>query len=197
MNQQLRVTVSYTDDLGALESLTSDATIVTGDFLTGTNGGNTLNGTQGQDVAFGNGGGDTLSGFGEDDELDGGAGGDTLNGGDGADTLVGGAGNDTINAGDGDDKIFYAIGQGRDTVNGGAGADTLAIAGGAGNDNLNVVYNGAALTTVENGAVSGVETITADLQGATDTLTYSAASAGVIVDLAAGTATGLLFNRRD
>ena len=64
VNQQLRVMVSYTDDAAGPEALISDATIVTGDFLAGTNAGNSLNGTEGQDIAFGNGGGDTLNGFG-------------------------------------------------------------------------------------------------------------------------------------
>lgn len=78
-----------------------------------------------------------------------------------ADQLNGGGGNDTINAGAGDDVIDG--GSGNDTLNGQDGNDTLV--GGLGNDALN---GGAGV----------------------DTADYSGATAGVTVNLAAGTASG-------
>ena len=41
--------------------------------------------------------------------------------------------------------------------------DTLNIIGTAGNNTLDVVFNGTALTSFEGGTVTGVERVTADL----------------------------------
>jgi len=59
-------------------------------LIVGTNAGETLNGTAGNDLILGLGGNDTLNGLGGNDILVGGEGSDTLNGGDGNDILVGG-----------------------------------------------------------------------------------------------------------
>src|SRR5262249_15217559 len=56
---------------------------------------------------------------------------------------------------------------------------------------LNVVFNGTALSSVEGGPVTGVETATADLLAGIDTLAYGAASTAVTVNVGAGTASGL------
>tara|TARA_R110002020_G_scaffold364263_4_gene576646 strand:+ start:33934 stop:39507 length:5574 start_codon:yes stop_codon:yes gene_type:complete len=114
---QLRVVATFTDDLGAMESMVSDPTEVVGDLYVGTPGANLFNGTAGADNASGLGGADTLMGWGGDD---------ILNGGDGNDILSGGAGLDTLNGGAGSDMLF-----------GGAGADDLI--GGSGDDNLYVM----------------------------------------------------------
>src|SRR5262249_30596997 len=70
--------------------------------------------------------------------------------------------------------------------------DTLTITGTDGNDTLNVVYNGTALTTVAGGTVTNVEAVTADLLGqlvgGSDTLNYAGTTANVTVNLATGTA---------
>jgi Ca2+-binding RTX toxin-like protein len=125
---------------------------------------------------------------------------DTLTGNGSANTLVGGAGNDTIDGDGGTDTLDYsaassgvtvnlgtgsATGEGTDTlsniesVTGSASADTLTgssaantLSGGGGNDTL----AGAA----GNDALIG--------GSGTDTANYSAAAAGVTVNLAAGTA---------
>ena len=172
VNRELRVRVSYTDDQGTTETITSAVTTVTGDFIPANAADQTLTGTHGQDLIFGGEGADTLNGLGEDDLLDGGA---------GSDLLDGGAGNDSFN---------YALGQGVDTVQGGAGTDTLNITGTAGHNVLDVVYDGITLTTVAGGAVTQVEAGTANLLGGSDTLSYSGTSAAVTVDLTAGTASG-------
>jgi hypothetical protein len=54
-------------------------------------------------------------------------------------------------------------------VNGGAGVDTLHITGLTGNDTLNVTFNGTALIAFENGTLTDVEVVTADLLDGTDT----------------------------
>ena len=85
----MRVVLSYTDDQGTVETLTSVPTIVTGDFYVGTSSVNTFTGTNGQDI---------ISGLGNNDILNGLAGDDTFlyTVGDGRD-IVDGAGNDTLN----------------------------------------------------------------------------------------------------
>src|SRR4029450_369925 len=138
VNRQLRVVVTYTDDQGTLENVTSAATDVTGDFFQGGAVNDTFNGNAGEDLAFG------------------GAGADTLNGNAGNDRLSGGAGADIINGGAGDDTFNYTIGDGVDTVSGGAGLDTLNITGTAGADTLDVIFgNGGGHPQIEGGALGG------------------------------------------
>ena len=76
----------------------------------------------------------------------------------------------------GDDTFNYTMGDGADTVGGGDGSDTLnvnviatAIA-----DTLDVIFDGTAITRFEGGAVTGVESFTANLGAGTDTLTFAA-----------------------
>jgi Ca2+-binding RTX toxin-like protein len=151
------------------------------------------------DNVLGGAGNDTIAGDADANSLDGGAGNDTLNGagnadtlngGEGDDTLNGGDGNDTVNGGEGDDTINYTFGDGADTVDGGAGFDTLNILGTAAADTLRVIFDGTALTTVENGTVTGVESVTADLLAGVDTLNYAGTTAAVTVDLSTGAASG-------
>jgi Ca2+-binding RTX toxin-like protein len=146
-----------------------------------------ITGGGGNDTLLGLGGADTLNGGDGNDSLSGDAGNDTLNGDAGNDSLTGGAGNDTLNGGAGNDTFTYAMVDGVDTVNGGLDVDTLNITGAVGtNDVLDVVFtNGAlgALTSIETGLVSGLESVTADLNGGTDTLSYIGTTAGVTVDL--------------
>jgi Ca2+-binding RTX toxin-like protein len=101
-----RVVVSYTDNEGFAESVTSAITA-----RVGTNGVDVLNGTDDPNLLVGQGGNDTLNGLGGNDILLGGTGNDTLTGGDGNDILDGGANNNT----------------GRDTMTGGIGDDTYVI----------------------------------------------------------------------
>jgi Ca2+-binding RTX toxin-like protein len=96
MGQLLRVTTSFTDGNGTVETLTSAPTGVVGDLFTGTAGANTFAGTAGDDNASGLAGNDNLSGGLGNDTLNGGTGNDTLDGGAGIDNMDGGAGNDTF-----------------------------------------------------------------------------------------------------
>jgi Ca2+-binding RTX toxin-like protein len=95
------------------------------------------------------------------DSLFGGAGGDALDGGSGDDTLDGGTGADTLAGGDGDDLLDG--GEGSDQIFGGHGDDWFA-----------------------EGLESGVDSLFggfANLDSGFDTIDYSEAGAGVIVQL--------------
>ncbi|RTZ41695.1 type I secretion C-terminal target domain-containing protein [Candidimonas sp. SYP-B2681] len=91
----LRVSVTFTDGKGDVETLISSPTGIVGDLFNGGSGSETYSGTDGDDVLNGNSGNDTLNGRGGNDLLDGGLGNDTLDGGAGNDTLIGGSGTDT------------------------------------------------------------------------------------------------------
>jgi Ca2+-binding RTX toxin-like protein len=206
----VRVVVNYTDGFGFDNTKASSATAIVGDFISLGAGNDTQAGTAGADLILGNGGDDVLSGLAGDDVLDGGdrndrlnggedadmliggAGVDTLNGDAGADTLNGGTGNDSIDGGLGDDTIVYNMGDGADTISGGGDVDTLNILAGDASDDLDVTYNGSAITALEGGSVQLVERITADLRLGTDTLSYAATAStvSVSVNLAAGAASG-------
>ncbi len=192
-DRRLQVVVSYTDDNGTTETVTSAPTALTGRAFQGNSQANSFVGGAGDDIAFGGGGSDSLMGNGGADILNGEAGTDTILGGTGNDVITGGAGNDTLMGEAGNDTFNYAMGDGADTlVDGGADTDTLNITGGAANDVLDVVLNGTALTSIEGGTVINVERVNANLGGGTDTLNYSATSAAnaVTVNLATGTASG-------
>ena len=130
--------ISYSDDFGTLERVTSAGVAVAADnqTLTGTADADRLVGANGADTLTGLAGNDTLIGNAGADSLDGGLGTDTLVGGDGDDFIFGGAGEadlrDIINGGDGNDRLDG--GWGNDELRGGNGDDTLL--GGFGNDTL-------------------------------------------------------------
>ena len=166
--------VTYTDDQGTLETVTSAPTAVVGDFIPAAAAGQPLAGNEGADIIFGGGGNDAIASFG------------------GSDIIDGGIGIDLIDAGSGDDIINYTMGQGADNVIGGAGNDRLNILGLLGNDQLDVVFGGGVLTSVETGSVTGVELLTADLGGGTNTLSYGATTGPVTVNLVTAVATGFL-----
>jgi|GEM_PF-1105988 len=96
--------------------------------------GNTINGTDADEILIGGSGNDILRGGAGNDVLIGGGGNDQLFGGEGADRLDGGAGNDVLVGGSGNDILIG--GAGNDTMTGGLGADvfkwSLADAGTAG-----------------------------------------------------------------
>ncbi|MEA1607382.1 peroxidase family protein [Pseudomonas spirodelae] len=116
-SQQIRVVVSYTDNRGTFESVTSAATaLVASAVIIGTNAAETLTGTAFDDQIFALGGNDVLNGLDGNDMLDGGAGSDTLDGGLGADVMLGGTGNDTYIVDDIGDVVTELAGAGTDTV---------------------------------------------------------------------------------
>ncbi|WP_432431381.1 calcium-binding protein, partial [Rhodomicrobium vannielii] len=160
------------------------------DTLLGGDGNDILFGDLGNDLLDGGAGADTMQGGDGNDVLLGGAGVDTMDGGNGNDILTGGLGNDILTGGAGDDMFIFNFGDGADQINGGLGTDSVQITGTAAADVLDVIFDGISITGFEGGTVTGVESITASLGDGVDTLNYSASTAGVSVDLAAGTASG-------
>jgi Ca2+-binding RTX toxin-like protein len=152
VNKRLRVVVSYTDNHGTGESVTSAATTdVTGDIFVGTPNTDVYNGTGGRDNA---------SGLGGDD---------VLNTGAGNDIIEGGAGDDAINAGAGNDVILVSgTGQGFDNVNGGAGTDQIRATAN------NTVIGLTNVTAVESITSNGFSNVTIAGSPGTDSLVFTA-----------------------
>jgi Ca2+-binding RTX toxin-like protein len=96
--------------------------------------GNTITGSNADEILIGAGSNNTLLGGGGNDVLIGGVGDDILLGGEGMDRLEGGSGNDTLDGGSGNDLLIGGLGD--DILTGGLGADvfkwSLADAGVAG-----------------------------------------------------------------
>lgn len=168
VGQFLRVTVSFTDGQGNLESLTSAPTSVIGDLSVTNGGAQTFNGTAGADNANAGGGNDTLNGNAGNDTLNGGTGNDTINGGEGADSMTGGTGNDTFVVDNAGDVVVEAGGGGTDTVQSllnsyvlAANLENLAFIGagafsGTGNAVANVLTGGTGNDTLDGAGAADV-----------------------------------------
>lgn len=160
----------------ATGTATGFASIAGIENVTGSNGNDTLTGNDGNNVLIGGSG---------DDILTGGNGDDVLNGGAGTDSAYGGLGNDTF---------VFVYGDGAGTIDGGANTDALNITAGSGNQTLTVTLAGSTLTDFDFGGalntLLNLESVTANLGGAADTLAYSAASTGATVVLANGSGNG-------
>jgi len=196
-------TASYAASGAAVQVTLSGAISSTGDAA-----GDTLTSIEN---LIGSNSGDTLIGSSSANVLDGGGGDDTLYGGDGGDSLIGGLGSDTAGygassigvtidlaantasggeaAGDSFSGVENVIGStGNDTLFGDSGANALdgndgndwldgksgndTLSGGNGSDNI---YGGAGTNTLDGGA---------DF----DNIVYTDATAGVVINLATGTA---------
>jgi Ca2+-binding RTX toxin-like protein len=121
-----------------------------GETITGTDGDDVIHGTPHDDRLFGGAGDDIIYGYAGDDLLDGGDGDDRLLGGPGDDTLLGGSGQDQLFGGSGDDRLLGGsdndrlLGEeGRDWLDGGSGDDRVdggqdadRMSGGSGDDLL-------------------------------------------------------------
>jgi Ca2+-binding RTX toxin-like protein len=93
--------------------------------IIGTNGNDTLTGTNGADVICGLGGNDTINGGNGNDTIYAGTGNDAVGGGNGSDTIYGGAGNDTNNGETLLGSLLHLFDNGNDTIDGGPGDDDL------------------------------------------------------------------------
>ena len=102
------------------------------DILYGRNGNDLIIGGEANDVIYGENGADQVRGQNGDDILIGGAGNDVFQGGNDDDVLIGGLGNDNMQGQNGNDLIFGVTGA--NTLNGGDGDDI--IVGGDGADNI-------------------------------------------------------------
>jgi Ca2+-binding RTX toxin-like protein len=159
-----------------IATLQSGATLAAADIVvengSSPGGGQTINGTSGNDSLAGGTGNDTINGLGGDDSIDGGGGDDSILGGDGDDWLDGdvtepdaASGNDHIDGGAGNDRIQGW--QGDDTLLGGPGDDVFLI--GAFSQDFSIRPG---TDSIDGG--DGIDTISFD--------TYS-----VVIDLQAGT----------
>ncbi len=176
------------------------------DIIFAGDGDDTVFGGDGDDLIHGEAGNDRLFGGGGNDVLFGGAGNDHLHGEDGNDSLMGEAGNDRLYGGAGNDRLFGEAGNdtllgeaGDDLLDGGDGNDDLAggagkdvALGGAGDDRFRagLVEEDTRQMMVAAGTVLGDGDDTYVGGEGDDTYDASAAAGGVVVDLAAGTATG-------
>ncbi|MCA3423277.1 MAG: hypothetical protein INF81_10035 [Roseomonas sp.] len=96
------------------------ATLLVADNLLGSGeAGQTLSGTEGNDVISLGAGSDSYLGLGGNDSVLGNDGNDTILGGNGGDTVHGSAGDDSISGGSGDDRLFGGLGN--DTIDAGEG----------------------------------------------------------------------------
>lgn len=161
------------------------------DIVLGGTGNDLISGGAGDDRLFGEDGDDTIFGDEGNDILDGGDGNDILVGGSGHDHVEGGAGHDTIEGGDGDDRLRGSAGNDRmaghggdDEVDGEDGDDLLL--GGEGSD---VVRGGAGDDVVVAATDQAIDVYCGD-EG-NDTISYADAKQGLLIDLAAGRATGV------
>jgi VCBS repeat-containing protein len=179
-----QVTVLVTDAGGASyqETFTIQVTDVAGQIITGTPNPDALSGTPEDDQIFGLGGNDRLGGGGGNDLLDGGPGNDT------ATYLLSATGGLTVNLAAG---VAFGAGVGTDTlhsiegINGSNFADSYnAVGFGASILNANIGSSGTFNQFQGNG---GNDSIAGN---GNTRLLFTNASAGVIVDLAAGTADG-------
>jgi Ca2+-binding RTX toxin-like protein len=94
-----------------------DLATLIGKALAGTEGNDSIIGTNTNDNISGGLGNDTLTGRDGNDSLNGGLGNDNLYGENGNDILDGGAGNDTLNGGTGNNIYLFGKGDGQDTIN--------------------------------------------------------------------------------
>lgn len=166
------------------------------DQMTLGSGNGYLSGRLGNDTLLGGLGSDGLEGGGGADSLSGGSGDDNLTGGSGADTIDGGAGVDQVNYGstysDGDTTPLSGTGvivnltDGTATDNWG-NRDTLFNIENVGGSSLNDSIKGNGLANV---IWAGAGNDTVDGAGGSDTIVYSDASSGVVINLANGTASG-------
>jgi Ca2+-binding RTX toxin-like protein len=160
VNRILRVVVSFIDNHGTGESVTSGVTGVTGDVFVGTPNTDVFNGTAGRDNA---------SGLGGDD---------VLNTGAGDDVVAGGAGDDNINTAGGNDVILFSGAlEGFDNVNGGAGTDQIRATAD------NTVIGLTNVTAVESITANGFSNVRIAGSPATDSLVLTAVTLTNIVSI--------------
>jgi Ca2+-binding RTX toxin-like protein len=138
--------------------------------------------------------GDSLSGDANANVLAGGGGSDLLAGRGGADTLDGGGGTDTVDYSAAAAGVVVDLAAGVASADGDGGSDTLVsvenVLGSSlgdslsGDANANVLAGGGGSDLLA--GRGGADTL--DGGGGTDTVDYSAAAAGVVLDLASGVA---------
>ncbi|MDQ7727603.1 cadherin-like domain-containing protein [Halomonas sp. SpR8] len=174
------------------------------DLLLGSLCADEIDGAGGDDNIDGRAGDDVINGGAGDDHIVAGDGDDVVFGGDGNDIIFGGAGNDHLFGGSGDDRLFGDDGD--DVLFGNAGADHLSGGDGGdlllGGDGHDVIMDGAGRDNVFGGM--GSDRIVAALDAdddvydggeGSDTIDYSHATQGLVVDLMNGIVSGVEIGR--
>ena len=146
-----------------------------GDSVSGTNNNDVILGGAGQDSVHGEGGSDRIDGEAGDDLLFGESGDDTIVGGDGNDELHGSLGNDRLAGGQGNDLLFG--GENDDRLFGSEGEDKLY--GGQGDDTLGGTFSEKLDGTTPARSDDGVEDT---LEGGEGEDTYVAGANDIITD---------------
>ena len=109
------------ETIAVLENFLLPSNTTPGETIVGTDGDDVLHGTTGNDTISGRDGADTINGGAGDDFLNGGSARFAVDPNDGPDVMRGGGGDDRVHGGNGDDRLYG--GSGRDYVNGGVGGD--------------------------------------------------------------------------
>ena len=117
-----------------------------GDAISGTIGDDTITAGNGNDVVDARGGDDIVDGGNGNDRLFGGAGDDTVTGGNGNDLIAGGLGDDELTGGRGSDVFVFVEGGGHDTITDMAGNDRIDLSA------TGLVFADLTITETVNGA---------------------------------------------
>ena len=143
-----------------------------------------LTGSPQEDILEGDAAANTLEGGAGDDQIAGDSGIDTLNGGPDSDTLDGGDGDDTLTGGPGTDTADYSASTTAITVD----TPGATVTDGFTDSLADVIegFRGSSLDDRFEGTEARAETF--DGNGGSDQVDYSAAPAGVTLDLGAGSA---------
>jgi Ca2+-binding RTX toxin-like protein len=187
------------------------------DHIIGGDGNDVIFGGDGDDVILGGVGDDLVSGGAGNDRLFGDSGNDILLGGIGDDSIYDGSGNDKVDGEEGDDTVFVSADGEHDLFNGGIGVDRVDVSAsktsvtfdlGAGTissadtgsdqaANFEIFVGGAADDIFIAAGLGDTSQANADDlvntfigQGGIDTLDYSDATSGVMVNVASGEAMG-------
>ncbi|QYX56459.1 hypothetical protein K1T73_15610 [Roseovarius sp. SCSIO 43702] len=156
----LRVSASFTDGLGALETVVSAPTSEVGDVWTGSALDPDFVGTEGDDIATGHSEQVIIFPFIGPVTIV--QGDDVINGNGGADIIDGRSGDDVINGGAGNDTIlmnFTTGAGGRDIVDGGADVDTVEVTGNASAETFRIYTRDAALAAGLTGLAAATEIV--------------------------------------
>jgi Ca2+-binding RTX toxin-like protein len=159
-------------DLGAFEAGTVVAPPeAPGKTIVGSNRGDDLTGTPGDDTIKGRGGNDRIDGLDGADKLSGGGGKDRLLGGDGDDMLKGGKGKDSLDGGFGDD-----------TLKGGGGKDMFVFKADFGEDRITDFKPGTDKIVFDQDVFASFASVKAGMYACADGVMIETAGSAVLVE---------------
>ncbi len=125
-------------------------------YLVGTQGEDTMNGSNSDEIIWSDADNDTINAAGGNDIIYGGSENDTINGNNGNDSIYGEEGNDILNGGDGDDSYYIDANHGNDVIRDTKGDNKLIFTDGLSADDYEASINaklGFVLTHKETGEI--------------------------------------------